>query len=68
LALRIEAVSAAIVSEPREDLAVHANIELDLLRALRRRGPRHVFRMECGLLQDFYKSIQIVSFGSIRSN
>jgi len=68
LALRIEAVSAAIVSEPCEDLAVHANIELDLLRALRRPGPRHAVRMDRGLLQGFYKSMQIVSFRSISSN
>src|SRR5256885_4220627 len=72
LALRIEAVSAAIVPEPREDLAIDANVELDLLQTPRYRGPRisprHVSRMECGLLQDSYKSIQIVSFGSIRSN
>src|SRR3989442_15991190 len=39
LALRIEAISAAIVSETREDLAVHANVELDLLRTPRPRGP-----------------------------
>src|SRR3989475_8017982 len=68
LALRIEAVSTAIVSEPGEDLAVHADVELDLLRTPRRCGPRHGFRMGAGILQDFYKSIQIVSFGSIRSN
>src|SRR5438093_2784892 len=68
LALRIEAVSAAIVSEPGEDLAVHPNVELDLLRTPRRCGPRHAFRIGAGILQDIYKSIQIVSFGSIRSN
>jgi len=66
--LRIEAVSAAIVSEPGEDLAVDTNIELDLLRTPRRRGARHAFGMEGSVLQDFYKSIQIVSFGSIGSN
>src|SRR2546425_4143155 len=68
LALRIEAVPAAIIAEPGEDLAVHPDVELDLLRTPRPRGPRHSFRMEGSLLQDFYKSIQIVSFGSIRSN
>src|SRR2546427_12944547 len=40
LALRIEAVSAAIVPEPREDLAIDANVELDLLQTPRYRGPR----------------------------
>src|SRR2546422_11238062 len=68
LALRIEAVSAAIVSEPGEDLAVHADVELNLLRGPGRRRPRPGFRMGAGVLQDFYKSIQIVSSGSIRSN
>src|SRR3989475_5504967 len=68
LALRIEAVSTTIVSKAREDLAIDANVELNLLRTPRYRGPRHGLRMGCGLLQDFYKSIQIVSFGSIRSN
>src|SRR5439155_257715 len=51
-----------------DQLAVHANIELDLLRALRRPGPRHAVRMDRGLLQGFYKSMQIVSFRSIGSN
>src|SRR3989475_11913748 len=57
LALRIEAVSATIVPEPREDLAIDANIELDLLRASRRGGPRHAICMSQVLLHDFYKSM-----------
>src|SRR5438093_9747303 len=68
LALRVESVSAAIVPEAGEDLSVHPDVELDLLRTPRRRGPRHAFRIGAGILQDFYKSIQIVSSGSIRSN
>src|SRR2546426_310838 len=41
LSLRIEAVAAAVLPESREDLLVHADVELDLFRVLRGDGSRH---------------------------
>jgi hypothetical protein len=58
----------AVGSESLEDLAIYADVELDLLRGLRGDGSYHGLPIASGLFLTFYRTNKIVSMCSIRSN
>jgi hypothetical protein len=58
----------AIRSESFEDFAVHADVELHLLRGLRGDGSDHGLPMASRLFLHFYGNSQIVPIRSIRSS